>query len=289
MNKQAKFGVLVLSGVAMAALSGCKTITPGNVGIEVSKVGSSRGVQDLTIKTGFVMYNPALTEVIEYPTYVQTVKWTKTADEGKPTDESITFTTKDSLVVNADVSLSYQLSSEKAPAFYVKYRADDIVIFTDGYLRNVVRDSFNEIAGGYTVEEVMGDNGPILKRVRERIQNVLIPEGIDITQLGFIGAPRPPENITNAINSKVQAIQLTLQKQQEVAQEQAEALKREAQADGIAKANIRTAEGDAASNRLRNESLTPALLEWTKLQKWDGHNPSVVSGANGVIVNAGGK
>jgi regulator of protease activity HflC (stomatin/prohibitin superfamily) len=283
-------GVAIAFGLLfflLFATSGCKTINPGNIGIEVSKVGSSRGVQDVTIKTGLVLFDPLTTSIIEYPTFVQTAKWTKSLDEGRAVDESITFTTKDSLVVNADVSISYQLDTERAPAFYVKFRADHIESFTDGYMRNVARDAFNEIAGEYTVEEIMGDNGPILIKVRQRIQDQL-KDYVSVNQLGFIGAPRPPASVTEAINMKVEAQQIALQKQNEVAQAEADARKAVAIAEGEAQANIVRAKADSEANRLRSQSLTPQLIEWTKIQKWNGENPSVVSGgagAGGLIVS----
>lgn len=279
---------LILALVSMSWLTGCTSIDPGNVGIEISKAGSSRGVQDVTLKTGWVFYNPLWTQVIEYPTYMQTVKWTKSADEGKAVDESLTFTTQDSMVINADVSLSYQLNYDAVPKFYVKFRADEIDKFTDGFMRNVARDAFNEVAGKYSVEQVMGDNGPILLAVRAKMKEQLEQYGVVIDQLGFIGAPRPPEAVTNAINMKVQAQQIALQKQNEVAQAEADAKKNEAYADGDAKANIIRATADAQANKLRSESLTPALVQWTAIQKWDGKRPEVEGiGSGGVLVNLG--
>jgi regulator of protease activity HflC (stomatin/prohibitin superfamily) len=266
-------------------MTGCTSIDPGNVGIEISKAGSSRGVQDVTLKTGWVFYNPLWTEVIEYPTYMQTVKWTKNPNEGSSADESLTFTTQDSMVINADVSLSYQLNYDKVPAFYVKFRADDIEKFTDGFMRNVARDAFNEVAGKYSVEQVMGDNGPILTAVRGKMMEQLSQYGIVIDQLGFIGAPRPPDSVTNAINMKVQAQQIALQKQNEVAQAEAEARKHIAFAEGDAKANVIRAQADAQANQLRSQSLTPALVEWTEIQKWDGHGPQVLGAGSGLLVN----
>jgi regulator of protease activity HflC (stomatin/prohibitin superfamily) len=281
---KSKFALL-LTLLSMAWFTGCTNINPGNVGIEISKVGSSRGVQDVTLKTGTVFYNPLITEIVEYPTFMQTVKWTKSPDEGKSTDESLTFTTQDSMVINADVSLSYQLNYDKVPAFYVKFRADEIEKFTDGFMRNVARDAFNEVAGKYSVEQVMGDNGPILLAVRAKMKEQLEQYGIVIDQLGFIGAPRPPEAVTAAINMKVQAQQIALQKQNEVAQAQADAKKNEAYAEGDAKANIIRATADAQANQLRSQSLTPALVEWTAIQKWDGKRPQVEGAGAGLLIN----
>jgi regulator of protease activity HflC (stomatin/prohibitin superfamily) len=259
-----------------AGLTGCTSINPGNVGIQISKAGSSRGVQDVTLKTGWVFYNPMWTEIIEYPTYMQTVKWTKSANEGKEVDESLTFTTQDSMVINADVSLSYQLSYDSVPKFYVKFRADDIEKFTDGFMRNVARDAFNEVAGKYSVEQIMGDNGPILMAVRAKMKEQLEQYGIVIDQLGFIGAPRPPESVTQSINMKVQAQQIALQKQNEVAQAEADARKQVAEAEGNAKSTMVMAQADHDANILRSSTLTPQVLQLTAIEKWNGTLPQVV-------------
>lgn len=276
---------LAVACASVIYLTGCTSISPGNVGIEVSKAGSSRGVQDVALKTGWVFYNPMWTSVIEYPTYMQTVKWTKNPDEGRSTDESITFTTKDSSTVNTDVSVSYQLDYNKVPEFYVRFRADEIEKFTDGFMRNVTRDAFNEAAGNYTVEQVMGDNAPLLKDVRKLVQNQLSQYGVTVEQLGFIGAPRPPDSVNNAINLKVQAQQIALQKQIEVTQAEADARKNEAYAEGDAKANVIRATADATANKLRAESLTPALVQWTAIQKWNGARPQVEGAGSGLIVS----
>lgn len=276
----------ILSLAALASslyITGCANIGVGNVGIEVSKVGKSRGVQDVTVETGFVVYNPFTTSIIEYPYYVQTVKWTKSLDEGKPIDESITFTTSDSAVVSCDVASSIQLDYNKAPQFYVQYRADDINTFVDGFYRNVVRNELNDVAGSYTVEQIMGNNGPMIKAVENAVQAKMTPIGIQVTNLGFIGACRPPEVVTNSINAKLAQQQRALQTQNEIAQAEAEAKKKEAEAQGIAQSNIIMAQADATANKLRSESITPQILQWEAIHKWNGQRPQV-EGSNGSIL-----
>ena len=277
--------VVSLFLVSIVGCAGCTSIGPGNVGIVISKTGASRGVQDVTVKTGWAFVNPITTEVIEYPTFMQTVKWTKSATEGSPNDESITFTTGDSMVVNADISLSYQLAFDKAPEFYVKFRADKIEQFTDGFLRNVARNSFNAIAGNYNIGQIMGNNGPILLAIKKDMQQQLTAYGVQIDQLGFIGAPRPPESVTNSINLKAQAEQIALTKTIELNQVEADAKKAVAEAEGQAAANIALAEADAKANKLRSESLTGPLIEWTAIQKWDGHRPQVEGTGGGMLIN----
>ena len=240
-------------------------------------------MQDYTIRTGWVFYSPIGTQIFEYPTNVQTVQWTKNPNEGNPVDESITFTTKEAVSVNADVSLSYQLDGAKVPSFYVKFRSDDLNTFTYGFLHNVARDAFNEIGGQYTVEQVMGDNAGYLHAVEARVNEQVAPLGVIIQQFGFIGAPRPPENVITAINNAQQAKYLAQQKQNELAQTQAEAAKA-----------VAAATGQAESNKVLANSITPQLLEWQRIQlqwqqlavtdrwiaHWDGKLSQVSTGGN---------
>lgn len=285
-------GVLIALVLAAAILAAsCVRIPPGYVGVKVNLAGSSRGVEDTPTATGWVFFNPLLTKVYEYPTFVQTAKWTKDPNEGRPENEEITFTNKDNMVIAADISLSYSLQPEKVPHFYVKFRNDDLTMFTHGFLRNMARDCFNEHAGKFAVEQIMGDNAPFLKEVRLCLQDQMTPIGVSIEQFGFIGAPRPPQAIVDAINSKAQAQQIALQKQNEIVQFQAEAAKRVAEAEGQAKAQIARAEGEAQANRLLSASINPTLIEWRKLEiqaktveKWNGIRPTVEGSGSGLLL-----
>lgn len=282
---------LVLVAAAAWLATGCSPVPPGYVGLTVNNAGDNRGVSNYTIQTGWVWHMPLATSVVRYPTFIQTAVWTKSATEGNPADESITFTTKDSMAVNADVSISYQLAEQSVPAFYTTFRNDNINAFTHGFLHNVARDAFNNQGGLYTVEQIMGDNGPFLAKVRDEVQELVKPYGVSVKQLGFVGAPRPPQGVIDAINLKVQAQQNALKVQNEITTAEAEANKKRAVAKGEADARVLAAEGEAKANRAVQASITPELLRWTELQnqkaavdKWDGKQPQVV-GQAGLILD----
>jgi regulator of protease activity HflC (stomatin/prohibitin superfamily) len=283
--------IFALVVIFLLMSASCTRIGPGHVGVKVSLAGTSRGVEDIPATTGWVFYNPLLTRVYEYPTFVQTAKWTRDLNEGRPINEEITFTNKDNMLIAADISLSYSLQPDKVPHFYVKFRSDDLSSFTHGFLRNVARDCFNEHAGKFAVEQIMGDNAPFLKEVRECLQSQMTPIGIQIEQFGFIGAPRPPEAIVSAINAKAQAQQIAMQKQNEIVQAQAEAAKQVARAEGEAKAQIARAQGEAEANRLLSQSINQTLIEWRRLEiqartvdKWNGVRPTVEGGGAGLML-----
>jgi regulator of protease activity HflC (stomatin/prohibitin superfamily) len=295
--------VLAVATLATLALitSGCATrIGPGHVGIQVSMAGSNRGVKDYTTTTGWVFYNPLSSQVVEYPTYMQTYVFTKSNAEG---DESFTFNTAEGMSVNTDVNLSYQLNPDKIPAFYVKFRNDDVTHFTFGYLHNATRDCFSRTAGHYSVEQLVGNNAPFIAEVQGCLQDSVSSIGVEIQSFGITGPMRPPQQIIDSINAKLTAQQNALKTEMEVNQAKAEALKQIAEAQGTAKAHIAQAEGDAAyrlkmataeaqANKALSSSLTQQLLDWRRLQiqadavgKWNGERPQVEGAGSGLLLN----
>jgi regulator of protease activity HflC (stomatin/prohibitin superfamily) len=276
------FGVIIFFNY-IAAIT---RIGAGYVGIEILLSGSQRGPSEIPIKTGWVFYSPLRSQIIEFPTYVQTVKWTKNLDEGRPMNEEISYNSKEGMEIYSDVSLSYAIDPKMAPDFYLKYRVSDLSTFTHGFLRDVVRNSLNEVASTYSVEDIYGERkAEFLHKVEALIQTKLTPVGIGIQQFGFIGAPRVPDVIASAITGKAQAIQNAERAQNELAQTQAEAAKKIAEADGDAKSEVARAQGEAEANRIRQASITPQLLELRRLEnqralidRWNGQLPQVESG-----------
>ncbi|WP_263411008.1 SPFH domain-containing protein [Terriglobus tenax] len=261
-------------------------IGAGYEGVEISLSGSQRGASEIPIRTGWVFYSPLKSQIIEFPTFVQTVKWTQDTTEGRGTNEQMSFNSKEGMEIYADVSLSYAIDPARVPDFYVKYRVNDLAHFTHGILRDVVRNSLNEVASTYTVEQIYGENKTeFLMKVQQMIQQKMDPVGVGIQQFGFIGAPRVPSVIASAITSKAQAIQSAERARNELAETQAEAAKQIAAAEGEAKASVTRAQGEAEANRIRQTSITPQLLELRKLEnqralieRWNGALPSVQTG-----------
>src|SRR5271167_3740725 len=268
-------------------------IEAGHVGVEINLAGQQRGASEIPVRTGWVVYSPLTTQIIEFPTYVQTVKWTKDTNEGHPINEEMGFNSKEGMEIFVDVSLSYAIEPAKAPDFYVKYRVDDLERFTHGILRDIVRNSLNEVASTYVVEDIYGEKkAHFLSQVETMIQTKLTPVGVGVQQFGFIGAPRVPAVIATAITAKAQAIQQAERARNELATTQAEAAKKIAEAEGDAKSQVTRAQGEADSNRIRQASLTPQLLELRRLEnakalidKWNGQLPTVEAGqGSGMIL-----
>ncbi len=267
-------------------------IGAGYTGVEILLSGSQRGASEIPIRTGWVFYSPLRSQIIEFPTYVQTVKWTKNLDEGRPSNEEMSFNSKEGMEIFADTSVSYAIEPRKVPDFYLKYRVSDLDNFTHGILRDIVRNSLNEVASTYTIEQIYGEQkAQFLHQVEILIQQKVEPVGVVIQQFGFIGAPRVPAVIADAITAKAQAIQNAERANNELAETQAQAAKKIAQADGDAKSSVTLAQGEAEANKIRQTSITPQLLELRRLEnqrdliaRWNGQLPQVEAGSGGGIM-----
>ncbi len=285
-------GVILVLAVLSLFLLRITRIEAGHVGVEINLAGKQRGASEIPVRTGWVVYSPLSTQIIEFPTFVQTVKWTKDTNEGHPINEEMGFNSKEGMEIFVDVSLSYAIDAAKAPDFYVKYRLADMDSFTHGILRDVVRNSLNEVASTYVVEDIYGEKkAEFLGKVQTKIEQKMSPVGVSVQQFGFIGAPRVPSVIATAITAKAQAIQQAERARNELQTTQAEAAKKIAEAEGDAKSLVTRAQGEADANRIRQNSLTPQLLELRRIEnnralidKWNGQLPTVETGQSGGMI-----
>lgn len=86
--------LFMLLGSALFSTTSCsERVDAGSEGILVNLYGSEKGVDDVSLVTGRVWYNPFTEEVYEYPTYVQTIDYpafTINAKDGSISVSSVT-------------------------------------------------------------------------------------------------------------------------------------------------------------------------------------------------------
>ena len=283
-------GILLLVVAGFVLDRTLMRIDAGHVGIKVKLAGSARGVQDIPVVTGWVMYNPLTEQIVSFPISVQNVVWTASANEGRPSDESITFSSQEGVNVNSDIGLSFHIDSALAPHLYLRFREPDVKVLADGYVRNAVREAFNDIASRMVVQDIYGaGKGKLVADVSTRLHDVLGKDGFVIDQLTINGALRLPKNVSDAINRAMEATQNAIQAENRVRQVRAEAEQNIAQAHGGAEAARQRAEGeadailiraraDAKSNEIIRLSATGTVLQYRAIERWDGKLPMMQSG-----------
>jgi len=267
---------LSLSALLLAA---CSKVPAGNVGVKFQMYGDGKGaLQELPPGRYWVGWGY---ELYTFPTFTQTYTFTRSSNEGRPVDESISFQTSQGLTVNADVGITYHIDPSKVTLIFQKYRKgiDEI---TDVYLRNMVRDALVKEAASLDIESVYGKGkANLIESVQRDVSDEVGPVGIVVEKIYWIGELRLPENVVQSINAKIQATQMAEQRQNEVAQAQAEAQKVEAEAQGQAQARITIAEAEAKAIALKGEALrqNPNVVQMSAIEKWDGRLPTYSGGA----------
>lgn len=120
--------------------------------------------------------------------------------------------------------------TEKVPAIFVEFRRSPQEI-TDTYMRTKVRDAFSRIASTMPVVEIFGaKKQELLAKVKEDLMNDLEPKGFRIDSISMVGNPRLDPNVAASINNVIQAAQRAQEAQNKVAQVEAEARQKVAEA-----------------------------------------------------------
>ena len=280
MTKLTVFALFIL-----ICLTGCHKVEPGYAGLKVSVSGSDRGDIEV-LDPGRYMISPTV-DYYDFPTFTVTAVY---EDE-----DAFVFQSSEGMKVEADIGVSYYFDEDQITHLFTTYRlgADEI---RDVVVKNAVRDSFNKVGSKYITDEIIGEKKEtLIQEVYEDVAAKLAPDGIIIRTVSWYNPPRPPESINSALNAKVEANQNAIKAENEVAISEAEAEKEKikidteaykvtAAAEAEAEAIKIRAQAEAEANRIIAESLTPDLIEYNRIQRWDGANPKIVSGTNSAII-----
>ena len=146
----------------------------------------------------------------------------------------------------------------------------------EGFLKTAVYDAFRVVANSYTADALISNRQDFEAKVRQVLVKQLEPEGFILAQ--FTSNLVYPETFKKAIEAKNNAVQSALTAENKVKQAEAEAKIKVATAEGNAQALLTNARAEAESNRLRQQTLTPMLLQQKAIEKWNGVLPQYQMG-----------
>jgi len=291
-KKQIALFAIALSSMFNAGC-GCTTVKPGYVGIKVPLYGSKETKTEYETVYGRVWYNAWYNDVYIFPTFLQQVVWTKNPNEGSPTDESISFNSFEGKMINCDVALAYSIKEEMVPKIFRDQRRT-IEDITDVYLRSKVRDAFVRHASKAHVQDIMGSGKEaLLIEVKQDLQVELGPKGYLIDMVSIVGEMRVDPKVVEAISATIAQQQKALEAEAKVKQSEAEGRQAVAVAKGKSDAEIaeaigkstarlKIAEAEAQANEKLQKSLSPELLQYQALLKWNGQLPTMMTGDGAV-------
>lgn len=246
---KSKLIIGLMSLFMMMSVTSCmERVDAGHEGIKVNMYGSDKGVDDAVLVTGVVWYNPLTETVYEYPTYVQTVDY-----------EPFTINAQDGSEFVVDPTVSLKIVDGQSPAVFKKYRKDleDVIHST---LYNYVKDAFRIQLNQFSTDYIVSHRDSIEQSIERYLSASLNKENFQLEQL--TSGLKYPQTIVDAVDAKNKAVQEAMKVQNEVEVAKAEAEKL-----------LVAARAEKEANLLREQALTPAILEKMWIEKWDGKLP----------------
>ena len=240
----------------------CERIDAGHVGVKVNLYGDNKGVSDVVEVTGMVFYNPITHNIYEFPTFIQHKEYTG--------ENSFVVNSKDGSEFHVSPIINYSVQRDKVPSIFAKYRRS-LDQIEEGFLKTAVFDAFRLATNKYTADELIGNRQAYEVEVRKILENQLLREGFVVNQ--FTSNLVYPETFKAAIEAKNNAVQAALRAENEVKTAEAQAKIKVATAEGNAQAMLTSAKAEAEANRMKQQTLTPLLLQLEYINKWDGKLP----------------
>jgi len=279
-RKTCLFIIVIAVGLIILLWNSLVFISPGNVGVLIHRSGG--GVDPTPLGVGFHFKWPIFQEIVEYPIFMQTLVLTRSSREGNLYNEEINVNSVEGQPISCDVSLSFELLTSKVPFLYSSFRTD-IEMITHGFVKQSIRQALQEVVGRTEIVNFLGkDKAQVVRFTQDDLQKRLGDYGFLVKQF-TLNEVRAPDSIVRAIEAKNTMAQEALRSQNEMQKKQFEAQQRIIEAEGEAKAILTRAQSQAESNRLLSASLTAALVEYKRIEKWNGQLPQVSGGATPFI------
>jgi regulator of protease activity HflC (stomatin/prohibitin superfamily) len=258
-------------------------IEPGNVGVVFNKMTGSLH----TATQGLVGKVPFVTSVQSYPVSLRTYTMVQRGGEGSSEgDDSIDLPTKQGQHIRQDISVTYNTSEDKAAEVYRRFKGDNIGDIEATFIRRTIITVAQNLSGQMDLSELISTGRD---KLQTEIENTLRTE---LDKAGFhldkvnLGASHLPAAIEEQMQNKMRAQQEAMQAEYTLQKEQTMAKAAVAKAQGEADAKVVLAEGQAQANRKLQLSLTPMLIEYKKIETWNGELPQVTGGTP--IISLGG-
>jgi len=289
-----------LAGIAALVLlvitfSAWRSIHPGYVGIVFDK--ANHNVTTGALDPGWAFINPFTQAIQEYPVTIQTYQMVQNADEGQVQgDDSIKIQSDEGQQINLDVVIQYQVEKDKASQLYVDWGGAPLEAVQDGVVRQYTRSQVPVVAAKYGWEEITSTKrGQIVQEITDVLREEFDKRHLSLVSFG-VREVHLPQSLQDALNQKIQAQQAAEQQKyslqqaevkadQDVAQATGEANAVKAKAEGDAQATLTKAKAQAEANNLLARSLTPPLIQYEGLQKWDGRLPLFTGGGGTPLID----
>ena len=258
--------VLIVAGViVLLVASSIATVPTGHTGILITfgKAGST------TMEPGLHFKAPFISKVVTVNNQV------------RKNETAVSSSSRDLQIITGTIAVNYHVNAQQSVEIYSKVGMSYELTLIDP----AIQESFKAATAQHSAEELITMRQQVSDTAKSLLADKLSEYGVivdefNITNLNF------SEEFNAAIEAKQTAQQQALKAEQDLKRIEVEAEQQVVQARAEAEATKIEAEAQAEANRALAESITPELVDYQRVQKWDGKYPSVMGGdGTGIIVD----
>lgn len=263
-------GGIAIAFVALILIASAVVIVPaGSTGVVVT-LGK---VSETPLAEGFHLKAP----------FIQTVENISNKIQKQEVDAPAV--SKDLQSVSSVIAVNFRIASNSSPFIYKNIGPD----YQNIVLLPVVQESMKSVSAKYTAEELISQRAQVGEEIKETLEAKLTDYGIIIEKFNIVNFDFS-EDFNSAIEAKQVAEQNLLktktEQEQAIVIAEAEAKQKVIAAEAEAEAILAKADAQAKANDTITKSLNDKLIDYEKVEKWDGKLPTV-TGNGGTIIDLG--
>ncbi len=188
---------------------------------------------------------------------------------------------KDLQTVSSTIAVNYRVGTDASAKLYQNIGRDYEAIV----LLPAVQESMKSISAKYTAEELITKRAQVGDEIKTTLEEKVSEYGIVIEKFNIVNFDFSAE-FNEAIEAKQVAeqnlIKTKTEQEQALVIAEAEAKKQVIAAEAEADAIRKKAEAQAEANQKLSQSLTGTIVEYEKVQKWDGKLPQA-TGSSAIL------
>lgn len=307
-------GVAILFGLIIF-FSCTKKVPAGYVGIIYN---FRSGVTGETVGQGWHFTGP-FKDLILYSVGIEQSYLTSGSEGDSKNDDSFEVPSSDGKGLMVDLTFTYRYDQNKITDLFIRFKGQSGKEVREIFIKPNIISWVKEVTAQYPVTDILGDERANLNvAISDYVKEKFEPYGIIVENTSLINIDADEETRAQ-VQRRVNAIQelelaqtekktaqVKADQEKDVALTKAEQEKEAAiikaeqerevaiinaeqakiKAEGQAEATRIKAKADAEANKMIAESLTNALIEKIKYEKWNGALPTIQGSSAGMFINA---
>ena len=196
-------------------------------------------------------------------------------------DVSTQAVSKDLQTVSSSIAVNFRVSPNSSASMYQNIGLD----YQNVVLLPAVQESMKSVSAKYTAEELITKRPEVSEEIKQTLESKISEYGIMVDRFNIVNFDFSQE-FNDAIEAKQVAeqnlIKTKTEQEQAIVIAEAEAQKKVIEAKAEAEAIKEKANAQAEANKTLAESLSDILVEYEKIDKWDGKLP-LATGSTPII------